>query len=96
MKIVSTLTLRADEVSELEAIAARLRIQGFEAEVTLLPKVTKTAKPQAMLRTNAQPRTLRKARQLDPSGGITSLNQMMALVGAKMQGDLPPCETKEK
>lgn len=96
MKIVSTLTLHADEITELEAIAARLRTQGFEAEVTLLPKVTKTTKAEAMLRTNAQPRTLRKARQLDSSGGIAGLNQMMALVGAKMQGDMPPCEMKVK
>lgn len=96
MKIVSTLTLRADEVSELQIIAERLRARGLEAEVVVTAKVTKTAKPLAILRTNAQPRTLREARQLDPTGGIAGLNQMMALVGAKMQGDLPPCETKVK
>src|SRR5689334_21749511 len=97
MKVASTLTLRADQVAELEVIATRLRSLGFEADVVTLPKVTKTTKPEAILRTNAQPHTLRKARQLPADGNIGALNAMMAqVIGKTKDMNLPPCEVKTK
>jgi hypothetical protein len=96
MKTTSTLTLRADQVAELELIAQRLRALGFEADVVTLPKVTKTTKPEAMLRTNAQPRTLRKARMLPTDGNIGAFNAMLQVIGKTNDMNLPLCEVKTK
>jgi hypothetical protein len=97
MKIASTLTVRADQVAELEIIAGRLHSLGFDADVVMLPKVTKMTKPEAMLRTNAQPRTLRKARMLSVDGNLGALNAMMAqVIGKTKDMNLPPCEVKTK
>lgn len=56
MKVNSVLTVRAAEVAQLEAVAKRLEEQGFEAEYRL------GAFDNAVLVTNALPRTLHKAK----------------------------------
>jgi hypothetical protein len=96
MKVVSTLTLRAGQATELEVIAQRLRAMGLEADVVTLPKVTKTTKPEAILRTNAQPHTLRKARQLPTDGNVGAFNAMLQTIGKTKDMNLPPCEVKTK
>lgn len=91
MKIVSTLTLRDDEFAELEIIAQRLRAMGFAA------KVYSGEFKNAVLTTNAQPRTLRKARQLPTDGNVGALQAMMAqVIGKTKDMNLPPCEVKTK
>jgi hypothetical protein len=83
MMIINTVITRdLDEKPALEIAAARLTEWGFEAEVIETVKVTKTNKPQAILRTNAQVRTVRKARLNTMGGptGITAFTAMLATI----------------
>jgi hypothetical protein len=82
MNIVTIITRDLDEKPALEIAAARLIEWGFEAEVIETAKVTKTHKPQAILRTNAQVHTVRKARLNTMGGpaGVTAFNAMLATI----------------
>jgi len=81
--IINTIITRdLDEKYALEIAAQRLRDWGFDAEVIETAKVTKTHKPQAILRTNARVRTVRKARLNTMGGpaGVTAFNAMLATI----------------
>lgn len=93
MKINTVISRPLAELAELKVAAARLTEWGFEAEVLL--EVVPTRR--AMLRTNAQVRTVRKARAASLDGNIGALNAMMAEVIGKTKGvNLPLCEVKTK
>jgi len=92
MKINTVISRPLHELAELKVAAARLTEWGFEAEVLL--EVVPSRR--AMLRTNAQVHTVRRARAKSPDGNIGAFNAMLQTIGKTKDMNLPPCEVKTK
>lgn len=69
----TVLTRRVRELDDINRIASNLRTLGFETKVSMTTE-------NVILATDARPRTLRRAREMNPNnvGGIPAFMAMMA------------------